>query len=256
MARAAVSGRLIWRVATLAEDRWETPSARTLVLDVPDWPGHMPGQHVDVRLTAPDGYSAQRSYSIASAWALASGDPQRGKVELTIQRVPDGEVSSYLTDVLKVGDAIELRGPVGGWFVWRETQNAPVLLIAGGSGVVPLMAMIRFRALVHGRQPFRLVYSVRSAGDACYVQELARRVRDDAGLDVRYVYTRETPEGWPEPPKRLSVVTLNTYGWPPDFGPDCFVCGPTGFVETAADILVALGHDPRKIKTERFGGTS
>jgi ferredoxin-NADP reductase len=256
MARAAVSGRLIWRVATLVEDRWETPSARTLVLDVPDWPGQLPGQHVDVRLTAPDGYSAQRSYSIASAWALASGDPQRGKVELTIQRLPDGEVSSYLVDVLKVGEAIELRGPVGGWFVWREAQRAPVLLVAGGSGVVPLMAMIRVRALVHGRQPFRLVYSVRSPRDACYTEELARRVRDDAGLDIRYVYTRETPEGWPEPPKRLSAATLNTYGWPPDFGPDCFVCGPTSFVEAAADILVALGHDPRKIKTERFGGTS
>jgi ferredoxin-NADP reductase len=250
MARAAVSGRLIWRVATLVEARMETPSARTLVLDVPDWPGHLPGQHVDVRLTAPDGYSAQRSYSIASGWA------EGGKVELTVQRVEDGEVSSYLTDELAVGAAIELRGPVGGWFVWREAQPAPVLLVAGGSGVVPLMAMIRVRGLVRGRQPFRLVYSVRTPRDAYYAEELARRVRDDAGLDVRYVYTRETPEGWPEPPKRLSVATLNTYGWPPDFGPDCFVCGPTSFVETAADILVALGHDPRKIKTERFGGTS
>jgi ferredoxin-NADP reductase len=228
----------------------ETASARTLVLDVPDWPGHLPGQHIDVRLTAPDGYSAQRSYSIASAWA------DGGKVELTIQRVVDGEVSTFLTDILKVGEQLELRGPVGGWFVWRETQTAPVLLVAGGSGVVPLMAMIRARGLVRGRQPFRLVYSVRTPGDACYPAELARRVRDDPGLDVRYVYTRETPEGWPEPAKRLSVATLNTYGWPPDFGPDCFVCGPTSFVETAADILVALGHDPRKIKTERFGGTS
>jgi ferredoxin-NADP reductase len=228
----------------------ETGSARTLVLDVPDWPGHLPGQHVDVRLTAPDGYSAQRSYSIASAWV------DGGKVELTIQRVVDGEVSTYLTDILKVGEQIELRGPVGGWFVWRETQTAPVLLVAGGSGVVPLMAMVRARGQVRGRQPFRLVYSVRTPGDACYAGELARRVRDDPGLDVRYVYTRATPEGWPEPAKRLGVATLNTYGWPPDFGPDCFVCGPTSFVETAADILVALGHDPRKIKTERFGGTS
>jgi ferredoxin-NADP reductase len=250
MARAAVSGRLIWRVATLAEARMETPSARTLVLDVPDWPGHLPGQHVDVRLTAPDGYSTQRSYSIASAW---SGP---GRVELTIQRVPDGEVSTYLTDTLAVGDPIELRGPVGGWFVWREAQSAPVLLVAGGSGVVPLMAMIRARGLVRGRQPFRLIYSVRTPEDACYATELARHVRDDPGLDVRYVYTRKTPDGWPEPPKRLGVATLNTYGWPADFGPDCFVCGPTSFVETAADILVALGHDPRKIRTERFGGTS
>jgi ferredoxin-NADP reductase len=228
----------------------ETASARTLVLDIPDWPGHLAGQHVDVRLTAPDGYSAQRSYSIASAWA------DGGKVELTIQRVEDGEVSTYLTDILKVGEQIELRGPVGGWFVWQETQTAPVLLVAGGSGVVPLMAMIRARGQVRGRQPFRLVYSVRTPADVCYAGELARRVRDDPGLELHYVYTRETPEGWPEPAKRLGLATLNTYGWPPSFEPDCFVCGPTSFVETAADILVALGHDSRKIKTERFGGTS
>ena len=250
MARAAVSGRLIWRVATLADARIETPSARTLVLDVPDWSGHLPGQHVDVRLTAPDGYRAQRSYSIASAW------PGTGPVELTVQRIEDGEVSPYLTDVFAIGDPVELRGPVGGWFVWRDTQPAPVLLVAGGSGIVPLMAMIRARGAVRGRQPFRLVYSVRTASDACFATELSRRVRDDPGLDVRYVYTRQTPPDWPEPAKRIGVAVLNTYGWPPDFAPDCFVCGPTGFVETAADILVALGHDPRKIKTERFGGTS
>jgi len=229
----------------------ETPTARTLVFEIPDWPGHLPGQHVDVRLTAPDGYSTQRSYSIASVWTGESGT-----VELTIQRVPDGEVSTYLTDTLAVGDAIELRGPVGGWFVWRQAQPAPVLLLAGGSGVVPLMAMIRARGVVRGKQPFRLIYSVRTPGDACYAGELARRVRDDPGLDVRYVYTRQAPDGWPEPPKRLGVATVNTYGWPPDFGPDCFVCGPTSFVETAADILVALGHQPGKIRTERFGGTS
>jgi ferredoxin-NADP reductase len=249
MARTALSRRLTWRVATLAEVRPETPSARTLVLKVPDWPGHLPGQHVDVRLTAPDGYSTQRSYSIASAW------PGDGTVELTIQRVEDGEVSSYLTDVLEVGQPLELRGPVGGWFVWRN-EPAPVLLVAGGSGVVPLMAMIRARGAVRGRQPFRLIYSVRSPADACYAAELARRVRDDPGLDVRYVYTRQAPEGWPDKPGRLGVATLNTYGWPPDFAPDCFVCGPTSFVEAAADILVALGHDPAKIRTERFGGTS
>jgi ferredoxin-NADP reductase len=241
---------LTWRVATLAEARMETSSARTLVFDVPGWPGHLPGQHVDVRLTAPDGYSAQRSYSIASAWSPG------GRVELTVQRVPDGEVSTYLTDVLEVGSAIELRGPVGGWFVWKAEKTTPVLLVAGGSGVVPLMSMIRARGDMRGRQPFRLIYSVRTPADACYAQELARRVRDDPGLDVRYVYTRETPPGWPDPPKRLGVATLNTYGWPPDFAPDCFVCGPTSFVETAADILVALGHDPSRIRTERFGGTS
>ncbi|MGX6607152.1 ferredoxin reductase [Micromonosporaceae bacterium Da 78-11] len=255
MARAAVSGRLTWRAATLVEVRQETPSARTLVLDVPDWPGHLPGQHVDVRLTAPDGYVAQRSYSIASAWSPAK-DPEHGRVELTVQRLDDGEVSPYLTDTLEVGDQLELRGPVGGWFVWREKQTAPVLLVAGGSGVVPLMAMVRARGDAGGRQPFRLIYSVRTPQDACYADELRRRVRDDPGLDVHFIYTRKAPEGWPTPPKRIDVAALNSWGWPPDFGPDCYVCGPTTFVETAADILVALGHDPKRIRTERFGGTS
>ena len=252
MARAAVSGRLTWRAATLAEARWETPSARTLVLDVPDWPGHLPGQHVDVRLTAEDGYSAQRSYSIASAW---TGDGP-GRIELTIQRLDDGEVSPYLTDTLEVGDQVELRGPVGGWFVWRATAPSPVLLVAGGSGVVPLMAMVRARSAAGARQPFRLIYSVRTPEDELYADELRRRVRDDAGLDVHLVYTRKAPADSPAAPKRIDVAALNTYGWPPDFAPDCYVCGPTTFVETVGDILVALGHDPRRIRTERFGGTS
>jgi ferredoxin-NADP reductase len=235
-----------WRAATLAEARWETASARTLVLDVPDWPGELPGQHVDVRLTAPDGYRAQRSYSIAGA--------RDGGIELTVQRLDDGEVSPYLTDTLQVGDQIELRGPVGGWFVWRPAQQAPVLLVAGGSGVVPLMAMIRARGAARSRVPFRLIYSVRTPGDACYAAELSQRVRDDPGLDVHYVYTRKAPDGWPEPPRRIDVPTINTHGWPPDFTPDCYVCGPTGFVEAAADILVALGHGAERIRTERFGG--
>jgi ferredoxin-NADP reductase len=250
MARAALPGRLIWRAATLTDVRQETPSARTLVLDIPDWPGHLPGQHIDVRLTAPDGYRAQRSYSIASGWQPG------GKVELTVQRLDDGEVSPYLTDSLEVGEQLELRGPVGGWFVWRETQPSPVLLLAGGSGVVPLMAMIRARGTARAKQPFRLIYSVRTPEDAIYATELARHVRDDPGLDVHLVYTRKAPEGSPNPPKRLDVATVNTYGWPPDFTPDCYVCGPTTFVEAAADILVALGHDPKRIRTERFGGTS
>jgi ferredoxin-NADP reductase len=240
---------LSWRVATVEATRSESPSARTLVLRVPEWPGHLPGQHVDVRLTAPDGYSAQRSYSIASAWQAG------GPVELTVQRVEDGEVSSYLADDLEVGQPLELRGPVGGWFVWRGAPP-PVLLVAGGSGIVPLMAMIRARGDVRGRQPFRLIYSVRTPQDILYAGELARRVRDDPGLDVRFVYTRKAPDGWPDPPGRLTVATLNTWGWPPDFAPDVFVCGPTSFVEASADILVALGHDPKKIRTERFGGTA
>ncbi|NKE61131.1 oxidoreductase [Lentzea sp. PSKA42] len=216
------------------------------MFDVPGWPGHLPGQHVDVRLTAEDGYSVQRSYSISSA-------PDGNRVELAVQRVVDGEVSPYLCDVLSVGDKIELRGPVGGWFVWRPADQAPVTLVAGGSGIAPLMAMVRTRASEGSRVPFRLVYSVRTPDDVLFADELRRRARDDAGLDVRLVYTRQTPEGSPEPPGRLGVATLNTYGWPAEFTPNCFVCGPTGFVETVSDILVALGHDLRRVRTERFG---
>jgi ferredoxin-NADP reductase len=249
VARAAVpgrlgaGGRLAWRVARLVSYRDETPTARTLVLDVPDWPGHLAGQHVDVRLTAADGYSTQRSYSLAAP-------PDGDRVELTVQRVPDGEVSPYLADVLAVGDPVEIRGPVGGWFVWRPADPAPVLLVAGGSGIVPLMAMVRARRAAQSRALFRLIYSVRSPADAYYAEELRRPV---GGLDVTYVYTRTAPDGWPRPPRRIGVADVNTWGWPPDFAPNCFVCGPTGFVETVADILVALGHDPRRIKTERFG---
>ncbi|MFS8096728.1 ferredoxin reductase [Lentzea alba] len=246
MARAAVSGRLTWRVASLASSADLTSSSRSLVFDVPDWPGHLPGQHVDLRLTAPDGYSVQRSYSIASA-------PSGTQVELGVQRVEDGEVSPYLCDVLPVGASIELRGPVGGWFVWRASDPAPVTLVAGGSGIVPLMAMIRVRALEGSRVPFRLIYSVRTPDDVMFADELRRRALSDPGLDVHLVYTRQAPEGAPEPPGRLGVATVNTYAWPAEFSPQCFVCGPTGFVETVSDILVALGHDPRRVRTERFG---
>jgi ferredoxin-NADP reductase len=223
------------------EFREETPTARTLVLDVVGWPGHLPGQHVDVRLTAQDGYSTQRSYSIASA---AQGD----RIELTVQLVPRGEVSPYLVEGMSPGYPVELRGPVGGWFVWRPTDTAPVLLVAGGSGIVPLMAMVRARRAAGSRVLFRLIYSARTKRDAFYGDELRRRVRDDFGLDVKYVFTREEQ-------RRISVNDISTAGWPADFEPDCFVCGPTGFVETAADILVALGHSPRRVKTERFGPT-
>jgi ferredoxin-NADP reductase len=217
-----------------------------LVLDVPDWPGHDAGQHVDVRLTAPDGYTTQRSYSLA---APADGN----RIELTVQNVDDGEVSDYLTTVYAVGDPVEVRGPVGGWFVWRPTSAEPVYLVAGGSGIVPLMAMIRTRAAAGSRTPFRLLYSVRSPAEVIYADELRRRARDDRGLDVTYLYTRSAPDGWPARPHRITVADLNNAGWPPDLAPTCFVCGPTGFVEAAADILVALGHEPRRVKTERFG---
>jgi ferredoxin-NADP reductase len=235
-----------WRVARLVERRRETDSASTLILDVPGWSGHLAGQHCDVRLTAADGYSTQRSYSIA---APADGD----RVELTVQRVPDGEVSPYLTSVYAVGDPVEIRGPVGGWFVWRPADAEPVLLVAGGSGVVPLMAMVRARRQAGSRVPFRLIYSARTPDDVIYAAELRRRARDDGGLDVAYVYTREAPEADPRPAGRLGVADINTHGWPAQFEPTCFVCGPTGFVEVAADILVALGHEPRRVKTERFG---
>src|ERR1019366_5373729 len=181
MARAAVLGRLTWLVGTVAAVREETPTARTIVLDVPGWPGHQAGQHVDVRLTAPDGYSAQRSYSIASP-------PGGTGLELTVQRLADGEVSPYLTEVLAPGDPLELRGPIGGWFVWRAEDTGPVLLVVGGSGGGPLMAMIRARAL--------------------YASELAERARTDAGLEVTYVYTRSTPAGWRMPAGRINADIL------------------------------------------------
>ncbi|MEV0271090.1 ferredoxin reductase [Hamadaea sp. NPDC050747] len=250
MARAAVSRRLTWRAARLREVRAETGSAHTLVFEVPGWPGHLAGQHVDVRLTAEDGYSTERSYSIASAFTDSDD-----LVELTVQRIPDGEVSPYLVDVLQPGMQVELRGPVGGWFVWRAAETAPVLLVAGGSGVVPLMAMIRARAKASVRVPFRLVYSTRTPEDVLYAEELRRRALEDRGLDVTVVYTRRAPDGHGRPPGRLTAADLAEWGWPPDFEPAVFVCGPTGFVEAAADLLIDAGHEPQRIKTERFGGT-
>jgi ferredoxin-NADP reductase len=235
----------------VAAVRDETATARTIVLDVPEWPGHRAGQHVDVRLTAPDGYSTQRSYSIASA-------PAGSRVELTVQRLADGEVSPYLTQTLAVGYPLELRGPVGGWFVWDPAGpgpagTAPVLLLAGGSGVVPLMAMIRARTAAGNQAPFRLIYSVRDPGAVLYGGELAERERAGDGLAVTYVYTRSAPAGSPLPAGRINAAVLASAGWPPDRSPAVFVCGPTGFVEAAADLLVRAGHDPRAIKTERFG---
>jgi ferredoxin-NADP reductase len=264
MARAAVLGRLTWRVAELAAVRDETPAARTLVLAVPGWPGHQPGQHVDVRLTAADGYSAQRSYSIASADGQqgpagdqpgpADGQPGPAvSLELTVQRLADGEVSPYLTQVLAVGDPLELRGPIGGWFVWDPAGDEPVLLVAGGSGIVPLMAMIRARAAAGRRVPFRLIYSVRDRSTAMYAAELAERERAGDGLTVRYVYTRAAPAGSGLPTGRLSGDVIRAAGFPAAASPAVFVCGPTGFVEAAADLLTGAGHDPHAIKTERFG---
>jgi len=230
-------------VGTVTAVRDETPTARTLSIEVPEWRGHLAGQHVDVRLTAPDGYSAQRSYSIASA----SGGT---RVDLTVQRLDDGEVSPYLAQVLSVGDPVELRGPIGGWFVWDPSSPAPVLLVAGGSGVVPLMAMIRANT---NKVPVRLIYSVRSPADVLYGPELSERARVSP-LTLTYLYTRAAPAGMPV--GRINADVVTAAGWPPDSKPSVFVCGPTGFVEAAANLLVAAGHDPAAVKTERFGPTS
>ena len=246
MARAAVLGRLTWRVATVVAARDEGEVARTLVLDVPGWTGHAPGQHVDLRLTAEDGYSAQRSYSIASA-------PADGRLDLTVQRVADGEVSPYLVEVAQPGDSFEVRGPIGGYFVWRDEDPSPVLLIAGGSGIVPLMAMIRTRSANGSRVPFRLLYSTRSPATAIYADELAGA---DPGLQVAYAYTRHAPPDSPRPPGRLDGALLAEAGWPAELAPACYVCGPTGFVEAMADLLVNQGHAADRIRTERFGGTT
>ncbi|MEU4832153.1 ferredoxin reductase [Streptosporangium sp. NPDC023615] len=246
MARATVLGRLTWRVATVAAVRDETPDARTLVLDLPGWPGHLAGQHLDVRLTAPDGYSTQRSYSIASA-------PDGDRVELTVEVLPDGEVSPYLARVLAPGDPLEVRGPIGGWFVWRPETPEPVQLVAGGSGVVPLMAMIRARAAAGAEAPFRLLYSAREPEAALYRAELDRLAAGALGPEVTYAYTRRVPEGWGRPPARVGADLLARAVWPPEREPAVFVCGPTGFVETVAGLLVSAGHDPGLIRTERFG---
>ncbi len=249
MARAAVPGglraRRAWRPAVLLERRTESPSARTLVLEVDEWSGHVPGQHIDVRLTAEDGYQTARSYSLA---APAVGS----RLEITVQRTDGGEVSPFLADDLGVGDRVEVRGPLGGWFVWRPGDPGPVLLVAGGSGVVPLMAMIRARAGA-SRAPFRLIYSVRTPDDRIYAAELRRRAAEDGGLDVSYVYTRRAPADSPRAPGRIRADDLVAHGWPPDFEPTCFVCGPTPLVETVAGLLVGWGHEPGRIRTERFG---
>ena len=223
--------------------RVETATARTLVLAVPGWPGHLAGQHVDIRLTAEDGYTAVRSYSLAA-------DPVEDRIEVTVEQVEDGEMSPYLAAEVTVGDRMEVRGPIGGWFVWRPGQTEQVQLIAGGSGVVPLMAMIRARAVAGVAVPFRLLYSVRTPESIIYQQELSR---PSGGLDVSYAYTRQVPDGWPRPPGRVGPALLTQATWPAELTPTSYVCGPTGFVETVAALLTDAGHDPASIRTERFG---
>ena len=229
-------------MGTVVAVRDETPTARTLVFDVPNWAGHVAGQHVDVRVTAADGYSAARSYSIANA---LNGT----RVEVTVVRIEEGEVSPYLTQTLAVGDQLELRGPIGGWFVWRPSQTESVQLIAGGSGFVPLMAMIRTRTAVRSDAPFRLLYSVRNPEQALYGDEL----RDAAGVSVAFAYTRKTPDGWPTPPGRIDAEAIANAAWPPNPSTIAYVCGPTPFVELAANLLRSAGYDETRIRTERFG---
>jgi ferredoxin-NADP reductase len=238
-----------WHVATLAAKRAETASAATLIFDCESWPGHRAGQHVDVRLTGEDGYQAQRSYSIASA-------PQDDRLELTVERIDDGEVSPYLVEDMLPGEALELRGPIGLWFTWDAVADGgPLLLVAGGSGVVPLRAMLRHRAAVASafgvRIPARLLLSARGAGDVIYAGELGSA----DGLQAFTTYTRATPPGWTGYGRRVDRAMLAEIAYAPAGHPRIFVCGPTAFVETASRALVDLGHDPAAVKTERFGPT-
>jgi ferredoxin-NADP reductase len=244
MAGTAVLGRLSWRVCTVVELRDETATARTIALQVPEWPGHVAGQRVDLRVTAADGYSAVREYSIASA-------PRADwRIELSVERLPDGEVSPYLTENLAIGDVVELRGPIGGWFVWRAGQAEPIQLIAGGSGIVPLMAMIRSRVAAASDAPFRLLYSVRSPDTVWYRDELRAL---SAAIGVTLVYTRTSPPDWPRPPGRIDATLLAEAGWSSTLSPTCYVCGPTSFVEHVAELLIDSGHPSERIRTERFG---
>ena len=238
----------MWHVGKVTALHEETATARTIILEVADWPGHVAGQHVDVRLTAADGYSAVRSYSIAS------GPNSEGRVELTVELLPNGEVSPYLSQELTVGDRLELRGPIGGWFVWRTHQTEPIQLVAGGSGIVPLMSMIRSRTSARSAAAFRLLYSVREPAAVFYSDEL-QELTINEGLSLTYAYTRVAPKGWPRPPGRIDTTLITDATWPSNLGPTCYVCGPTSFVEIAAGLLIASGHSPEMVRTERFGPT-
>jgi ferredoxin-NADP reductase len=238
MERTAVRRRLTWQVARVVELVAENARTTSLVLRPPDWPGHLAGQHVDVRLTAEDGYQTQRSYSIASA-------PEDEHLVLTVERLDDGEVSPYLTKTVQPGDELELRGPVGGYFVWEESLGGPLLLVGGGSGVVPLRAMLRYHRAVGSDLPVRLLYSARTQADLIYQRELS-------GFDITITLTREH---WAGRTGRVDRELLEEVAWPATDHPLVYVCGPTGFVEAVATALVALGHDPSRVRTERFGPT-
>jgi ferredoxin-NADP reductase len=240
--------RLRWQLCEVAELLDETPRVKTILLAAPEWAGHRAGQHVDVRLTADDGYQAQRSYSIASA-------PEDEQLALTVERLEDGEVSSYLAEAVVPGDKLELRGPIGGYFVWEAALGGPVLLVAGGSGIVPLMAMARHRARAGSRAPMRLLYSARAIDDVIYREELEGLANAGDGFEVFLTLTRAQPSGWTGHARRIDAELLAEVAWPADDDPLAFVCGPTAFVETAASALVELGLPAHRIKTERFGPT-
>src|SRR5262247_1013272 len=238
--------RLEWQLAQVREILVETYRVKSLMLQVTNWQGHLPGQHVDLRLTAENGYQAQRSYSIASP-------PEDDLLTLTVERVDDGEVSPYLVDDLRVGDRFELRGPIGRYFVWTVATPGPLSLIAGGSGIAPLMTMLRHRARRNVRNPALLLYSSRSLEDVIYREELDAMARGDPHLRVVHTLTRKQPEGWTGHRRRIDRGLLAEASFPPEQAPKIFVCGPTSLVEAAASLLVDLGHDPLKVKTERFG---
>ncbi len=244
MAGTAVRGRLTWQTATVGLVTVETPRVRTLVLEVPDWPGHRAGQHVDIRLTADDGYQAERAYSIASA----PGEP----LAITVERLDDGEVSPYLTEDVQSGDSLEVRGPIGGYFVWEPAFGGPLLLLAGGSGVVPLRAMLRCRAAAGSSVPTRLLYSSRSWEDVIYQAELDGL---SGGVEVIHALTRSHPPGWTGYARRVDQQMLAEVAWPAAEKPLAYVCGPTSFVEAVASGLVGLGYPAERVKTERFGAT-
>jgi ferredoxin-NADP reductase len=252
---AANSGRIAWRIATVAEVVPETPRTRTVVFDVPEWPGHRAGQHVDVRLTAADGYQTERSYSIASA-------PDERRLSLTVECLEDGEVSPYLTEELRPGDQIEIRGPIGGYFVWDSETGGPLFLVAGGSGIVPLMAMIRHRRASLAGAPekakslrTRLLYSSRGWEEVIYRDELTRLAAADPTLEVVHTLTRSAPDNWTGFRRRIDKSMVAEMAWPTSESPRVFVCGPTPLVESVSGSLVELGYQPALVKTERFGPT-
>jgi ferredoxin-NADP reductase len=244
MAGTALRGRLTWQVAKVRAVATETMSVRTITLEVPDWPGHQAGQHLDIRLTADDGYVAERSYSIASA----PGEP----VAITVERLDDGEVSPYLTDELRPGDDLELRGPIGGYFVWAPEDGGPLLLLAGGSGIVPLRSILRHRERTGSAVPVRLLYSSRTLADVIYRTELDQPV---SGTEIIHTLTRGQPPGWTGYARRVDAALLADAAWPAAAMPLAYACGPTSFVEAVSQALVQAGYPPRRVKTERFGAT-